>query len=296
MADSRNERVVKPALFSMDELGGRRELPARPTPEREPPPKEPRVFYEDAHVQLWHGRWQDVVPTLGRVDAVITDPPYSSRVHDGHDNGVRTRREIRSAGGGGGVPVQRRTLSYDHWTEDDVADLCAGVLPQCPGWLVALSDSDLCAAWRRQAEAVGRTGFHPVPCVISAMTVRLAGDGPSSWAIYANVARPPALSRWGTLPGAYVGTRGNAVERHIGGKPLWLMRELVRDYSRAGNVILDPCAGAGTTGRAAKDLGRRAILIEQDRRTCELAAKVLRPARAWQQELGAHSDTEDEHG
>jgi hypothetical protein len=227
----------KPTLFGLDELGVRRELPGRAAPEREPPPAEPRVFYEDAHVQLWHGRWQDVVLKLGQVGAVITDPPYSSRVHEGHDDGVRTRREIRSAGGGLGVPVQRRTLSYDHWTSDDVVEFCDGVLPSCAGWLVALSDSELCSTWRRCAEHRGRTGFQPVPCVISAMTVRLAGDGPSSWAIYANVARPPALSKWGTLPGAYVGTRGNAVERHIGGKPLWLMRDIVRDYSRQGQAL-----------------------------------------------------------
>jgi len=68
--------------------------------------------------------------------------------------------------------------------------------------------------------------------------------------------------RWGTLPGAYQGApdRGG----HIGGKPLWLMNAIIRDYSRPGDLICDPCAGGGTTLIAAASQGRKAIGAEMD--------------------------------
>lgn len=49
-------------------------------------------------------------------------------------------------------------------------------------------------------------------------------------------------------------------------KPLGLMQWLVRLVAPAGAVVLDPCAGTGTTGRAAMVEGRRAVLIERDQR------------------------------
>jgi DNA modification methylase len=56
-------------------------------------------------------------------------------------------------------------------------------------------------------------------------------------------------------------------------KPDSLMLWLVKGCSSESDTILDPFAGSGTTLRAAKDLGRKAIGIEIEEKYCEIAAR-----------------------
>jgi site-specific DNA-methyltransferase (adenine-specific) len=83
----------------------------------------------------------------------------------------------------------------------------------------------------------------------------------------------------------------NAIDRglHPTQKPLALLEYLIRTYTRPGELILDNCAGSGTTLLAAYNTGRRFVGIERDqkyywrarRRLAEaLAAAAVAPAAA----------------
>jgi len=63
--------------------------------------------------------------------------------------------------------------------------------------------------------------------------------------------------------------------QHPTQKPEAMFAQIIRVSSRPGDVVLDPFGGSGTAMRAAKNLGRRGIMIEREERYCEVAAKRL---------------------
>jgi DNA modification methylase len=75
------------------------------------------------------------------------------------------------------------------------------------------------------------------------------------------------------LPWEYTGNR-----LHPNQKPMVGIAPLVQSYSHPGDIVLDPFAGSGSTGRAARDCGRRYILIEKDWSQFLLARKNLENA------------------
>lgn len=62
---------------------------------------------------------------------------------------------------------------------------------------------------------------------------------------------------------------------HPSQKPLKLIEKLVLIHTNAGDTILDPFAGSGTTGVAAEKCGRNSILIEKESKYCEIIRKRL---------------------
>ena len=230
----------------------------------------------------WELRLGDYREVLADVtcDALITDPPYSARTHEEHVYSVRVERPCPDGG-------KRVALSYDQWSTTDVDEFVAFWNARSNGWIAALTSHDLFPNYESAFDANVRCKFAPVPCCVSGMTVRLAGDGPSSWSTYLAVSRPRS-SEWlaarkakrdargeiKSLPGFYAGPREE--QEHIGGKPLWLMRAIVRDYSEPGDLVCDPCAGGGTTLLAAVIEGRKAIGAERDPDTFAKAVARLR--------------------
>lgn len=67
--------------------------------------------------------------------------------------------------------------------------------------------------------------------------------------------------------------KDRAGSRHPTVKPIALMRALIRHVTPPGGVVLDPFAGSGTTGQAAREEGMNAVLIERE---AEYAADIRR--------------------
>ncbi len=218
-------------------------------------------------IDLRLGRWEDALADVERVDAVITDTPYSDRTHSAY-------REMEDVG--------RRPIGYSKWSDSDVSAFVESWAPRCSGWFVALTDHILARSWEAHLEQQGRYVFSPLACMEIGSRVRLSGDGPCQWSVWTVVSRPRTrdFAKWGALPGGYIvppnkGWRAGARNGCMGSKPLHLMRAIVRDYSRSGDLVCDPCAGGGTTLLAAAMEGRRAIGAEMDPETHAKATQRL---------------------
>ncbi len=224
-----------------------------------------------ASADLRLGRWQDVLADV-TCDALIVDAPYSARTHDAHgrdDKSARAMPDPKKA---------PKPINYACWDADDVDAFVDRWAPSTRGWFVSITDHSLAPAWSNALERHNRYVFSPLAFVAPGSRIRLAGDGPSQWSCWIVVARPrnATFHKWGTTPGGYVLPRQQESEQLvIGGKPLWLMRSLVRDYTRPGDLVCDPCAGGGTTLLAALTEGRGAVGAEMDPAHYEIARKRL---------------------
>ena len=241
---------------------------------------------------LYLGRWQDTPLADLEPDAVLTDPPFGERTHGGQRHG---RKEARYTKDATTACLAGSGFAYDHWTDEDVVEFVEHWSPRTSGWIGAMTSHDLVPVYSTAMEAAGRYVFAPISCVQHARNIRLAGDGPANWTDHLVVSRPRdgawlsarkvRRERAGlntSLPGAYVGPSHDIGENSLdrskritGGKPLWLMRAIIRDYTRPGDLVVDPCAGGATTLLAAVIEGRRAIGAEMDPDTFALAKARL---------------------
>ena len=218
-----------------------------------------KPYYQDDAVTIYHGDCREIVPTLGRFDLLLTDPPYGISLPT---NYAKTRRNAEAkdkrrhawkgnahldAIYGDNEPFQP-SIFLEHgklmlWGAQNYASR----LPDSYSWLVwdkrdkrgancHLGDCELC--WCLGVPFKSVRIFHHL------------------WIGYQRDSE--------------VGEK----VLHPTQKPLQLMTWCI---NLAGDVqtILDPFAGSCTTGRAAKDLGRKAVLIEREERYCEIGARRM---------------------
>ncbi len=213
-------------------------------------------YYADEAVTIYHGDCREILPTLSGADAVVTDPPYGIREAAGRKNKSRGKAAF---GRGFTEPTD---WAVSDWDNEPVND--------------ALRDLVLAAAPHVIWFGGNYYAFPPSSCWI----VWNKMNGGSDFA--------DCELAWTNLPGAVrmISYRWNGMLQQHGGhlketrvhptqKPVEVMRFCIDLLPESDRLIRDPFMGSGTTLRAAKDLGRRAIGIEIEERYCEIAARRM---------------------
>lgn len=235
-----------------------------------------KPYYADEAVTLYHGDCLVILPTLGPVDHVITDPPYEAEAHT-------EGRRIKTVGGGGTYgETGSCVLDFAPMTDalrNDAAWYMARVSRR---WVLVFCQVEAVGKWREYLEWAGLNYRRTCAWLKRDAQPQLSGDRPGMGYESIVCAHAAGRSRWngGGKRGVYESVRASTYENrdalHMTEKPIPLMVQLVADFTDEGETILDPFAGSGTTGVAAKLNGRKAILIEREGKYCEVAAKRLR--------------------
>lgn len=224
-------------------------------------------YYEDkrAGIVIYCGDCRDVMAGLAW-DSVITDPPYEVEAH------TMQRRILRPTVGKTDRVAKVEPLDFAPM-DAETRLAVAALLGRTPRWVLAFCQIEGAPIWRAAFEGCGLVYPDGMP--------QYSGDRPGTGYEAFVTMHAPGASRWngGGRHGVFVVNKadgwGKTGAPHPTTKPEKLMRELVSLFSDPGETILDPFMGSGTTLRAAKDLGRRAIGIEIEERYCEIAAKRL---------------------
>jgi DNA modification methylase len=223
---------------------------------------------------LYLGDCREILPTLGKVDAVVTDPPFEAECHAAV---LRTAASIRT-----GVPA---ALDFVAITEDLRAFIPQWSAENCRGWLIAFCQVEAVSSWRDAMELAGLKYKRGMAWVKPDCAPQFNGQMPAQgFECMASAWCGDGHSRWngGGRRGVFTAMTNN-IDRHgehQTEKPVQLMRELISLFSNHEETILDPFMGSGTTGVACVKLGRKFIGIEIEPKYFEIACKRIQQAYA----------------
>lgn len=202
-----------------------------------------KPYFEEDGCTIWHGDCREILPHLEPVDLVLTDPPYGIDFDTDYrrfTTGFNVERKAHAPVHGDSAPFDPRLLlQYGKKQVIWGANCFSDKLPR-GSWLV----------WDKR---------------FSNGTAFLA-DAEAAWLSTGHGIYLHSVTQQGCI-------RPEPID-HPTQKPESVMRWCIGRANQDG-LILDPFMGSGTTLRAAKDLGRRAIGIEIEEKYCEIAAKRL---------------------
>jgi len=200
-------------------------------------------------VSLYCGDCREIIPTLGKVDAVVTDPPYGMTDHE-WDKPVDPRLWMvaKSAIVTASEPFATATIN-------------AAPLPfsfDCV-WIKGRASGALFAAHQpmRRHERVlvfGRPNY--TPQVRKLKPAEYSRRDKKQREIYGDTATADTVLEYASVQCRTIS--------HPTEKPVPLMMHLVSAFTADTETVLDPFMGSGTTGIACIRTGRRFVGIEKD--------------------------------
>jgi site-specific DNA-methyltransferase (adenine-specific) len=210
-------------------------------------------------VTLYLGDCREVLPTLGNVDHIITDPPYGSVTHAG----ARSENSLNIS-----------TIDFAAITSADLATLAAIFVDTASRWVVMTCEWRHAAFLEEAGVPIIRLGVWIKPNGAPQFT----GDRPGTgWEAVALLHRQGA-KRWNGGGHHAVWTCPIEQGEHPTQKPVRLIADWVRAFSDMHEIILDPFMGSGTTGVAAVRLGRKFIGIEIEPKYFDIACRRIQAA------------------
>lgn len=222
-------------------------------------------------ITLYCGDCLEVMPTLGNVDHVISDPPYEEFMHAAK---AAAAKRIRTDGG---PDIQTLGFASIDAIRPMVVAAIAGI---CCKWSITFCTPEGVAKWADEINKSTIKYKRACTWVKPDSTPQLNGQCPAMGAENFVVAWcGVGHSRWnaGGKRGVYTHLT-NPSDRHGGHpteKPWRLFVELLADFTNRGETVLDPFMGSGTTGVACVKTGRRFIGIELDEGYFDIACKRI---------------------
>lgn len=223
---------------------------------------------------LYLGDAREVMPGLGKVDHVISDPPYEARLHAARAHLQQLRKD-------GGPELQAIDFDAIDDMRDDIVRLVADC---CEGWFIAFCTAEGVRPWADAINASPIKYKRACAWVKPDSTPQLNGQGPAQgFECFVAGWNGTGHARWnaGGKRGVYTHLVNNPERtgQHPTEKPRRLMAEILSDFTAPGQAVLDPFMGSGTTGVAAVQMGRAFIGVEREGRYFDLACKRIEDAQ-----------------
>ena len=206
-------------------------------------------YYQAGGITIYHGDCRDVLPGLAEYSAVVSEVPYGRALRSGW-NGAHGDCRIEND----------KTTELRDWMllQIKTPAIVFGS-PFVPRPIGVTPDRVL--IWDKgEHVGMGDLSWPWKPNYEEIYIIGNGFNGPRSGSVLHHLA----------IAGTVAVTQGRD---HPTQKPVSLMRALILKCPTG--TILDPFMGSGSTLRAAKDLGRRAIGIEIEERYCDVAARRL---------------------